>query len=502
MTRTRFPLAAKFLAWLVLNLALLALGAAYFVRSQFSYGFNSFLAGSAGQRVATIAENVSGQLRAAPRANWNEALATLSVTHRVPVSVYQNSGEWVAGPKFDLPEPVRLELAKPAEPPRGGRGGPPGGPFGEPPGPPFNGPPGPGRRPPPREGEAGMAISTEWPKFLVHTSSPDAYWIGIRAPLHSGRQAAPLSILIRCSSLAQGGLLLEIRPLLLAGIGAIVFSTLFWLPFVLGLTFRIRRVTAATAEVARGNFTGRLPEQSRDELGALATSVNTMSGQLDALVTGQRRFLGDVAHELCSPVARMQAALGILEQRASDERQIRYLTDVREELDTMTQLVDELLQFSKVGVQREVALGPVALAPLIEEVVAREAPGAQIECDVPSALAAQGEPRLLARALGNVLRNAVRYAGGEGPIVISAAPRAQHIALVVSDSGPGVPTDSLPRLFDAFYRPDAARTRESGGAGLGLAIVKTCIAACGGEVTARNGHPRGLEVVFTLLPAL
>jgi two-component system sensor histidine kinase CpxA len=278
----------------------------------------------------------------------------------------------------------------------------------------------------------------------------------------------------------------------------VLVSFLFWLPFAFSLTRRLRRVTAATSKIASGDFDVRLGSGTADEIGELAQSVKTMAGQLDSLVRGQKRFLGDVAHELCSPVARMQAALGILEHRASDENQLRYVANLREELDEMSHLVDELLQFSKASVQREIALQTIPLAPFVAGVVAREAAGADVECDVPTELIVQGEPILLSRALGNVLRNAVRYAGGAGPIVVSAAPQQGGVALIVADSGTGVPPESLPRLFDAFYRPDAARTRELGGAGLGLAIVKTCIEACGGRVAARNGSNSGLEVIFAL----
>jgi len=300
------------------------------------------------------------------------------------------------------------------------------------------------------------------------------------------------------SLLGAGGLLLETKPLFIAGAGAVFISILFWLPFAFGLTRQLRRVTEATSRVASGDFDVRLAVGGHDELSELAQSVNTMANQLDVLVRGQKRFLGDVAHELCSPVSRMQAALAIREHRASDEKQGAYLANLRDELDDISRLVDELLQFSKASVQREIALQPVSLAPLVAGVVAREAGGAKVECDVPAGLKVQTEPTLLSRALGNVLRNAVRYAGAAGPIVVSAAPQHGLVALIVADSGSGVPADSLPRLFDAFYRPDSARTRESGGAGLGLAIVKTCVEACGGRVAARNGDSAGLEVIFAL----
>ena len=187
-----------------------------------------------------------------------------------------------------------------------------------------------------------------WPKFLLKSDRPSAYWIGVRAPVADDRvqRRAPMSVVIRCDSLAAGSLLL-VASIVFAGAGVVIFSVLFWLPFALGLTRHLRKVTAATADVARGNFDVRLAGHSRDELGELSLAVNSMAGQLDTLVRGQKRFLGDVAHELCSPLARMQAALGILKHRATDEKQTRYVGTLREELDDVGRLVDEeLLNFS------------------------------------------------------------------------------------------------------------------------------------------------------------
>jgi len=223
-----------------------------------------------------------------------------------------------------------------------------------------------------------------------------------------------------------------------------------------------------------------------------------MAGQLDRFAHGQKRFMGDVAHELTSPIARMQTALAILEESGLDRDPTSYYASLREELDEMSRLVAELLEFSKAAMQSEIRLGPVALAQLVTDVIHREGGGAQVETDVPETLTASAEPKLLARALGNVVRNAVRYAGHAGPILISAVARPGHVEIMVTDTGPGVPPESLPRLFDAFYRPDAARTREAGGAGLGLAIVKTCVEACGGAVAARNRSSRGLQVIMAL----
>jgi len=121
--------------------------------------------------------------------------------------------------------------------------------------------------------------------------------------------------------------------------------------------------------------------------------------------------------------------------------------------------------------------------------------------EIDPALEVMAEPGLLARAIGNVIRNSIRYAGEAGSIVLSAVPRDGNVQLSITDSGPGVPPEALHRLFDPFFRPESARTREGGGTGLGLAIVKSCVEACGGAVAVRNSKPRGLQVEITLARA-
>ena len=101
-------------------------------------------------------------------------------------------------------------------------------------------------------------------------------------------------------------------------------------------------------------------------------------------------------------------------------------------------------------------------------------------------------------AVANLLRNALSYAGHAGPVLLHGATDSGHVLLTVSDHGPGVPEADLNRIFEPFYRPDTARTREAGGTGLGLAIVRTCVDACQGTVSAKNRVPAGLEVTIRL----
>jgi two-component system sensor histidine kinase CpxA len=249
-----------------------------------------------------------------------------------------------------------------------------------------------------------------------------------------------------------------------------------------------------------GRFEARVTTRRRDELGQLAEAINNMAGRLEGFVKGQRRFLGDIAHELCSPLARIQTALGILEQRA-DTRDQPYVKDLQEEAQHMSQLVGELLSFSKASIdQSKVVLEPTSITDVVANAVRREqTDGTIIEQHIPEGLTALANPELLQRTLANLLRNAIHYARQAGPITIAAWEEDGRVCVEVADSGTGVPEESLPRLFDPFYRVDASRTRETGGVGLGMTIVKTCVESCGGTVAAANRPEGGLQVRIRLM---
>jgi two-component system sensor histidine kinase CpxA len=117
---------------------------------------------------------------------------------------------------------------------------------------------------------------------------------------------------------------------------------------------------------------------------------------------------------------------------------------------------------------------------------------------VPAELQVHSLREALDRAIGNVLRNAARYAADSGPIHIHADQQDGSTVIRISDQGPGVPPEALPRLFEPFYRPEAARRRSTGGSGLGLAITRRCIEACRGTVAAKLREPTGLEIVISI----
>ncbi len=444
-----------------------------------------------------VARLLTEELNTRPPPEWDALLQRFSAAYRVQFLLFRNEGVQWAGEPTRLPPGVVQRLIPPGAPRR--EFGPPRGPerfpppagrdsFGEPPD--SHGPP---------RGPQDRAAAAR-PPFMVRTDSPRLYWIGLRIPVHDPdlNHPVPSTLLIVSESLRAGGLLFDFALWAWVGATAVGFSVLFWLPLVRSMTRSLAQMTRATDQIADGNFDVRMGEARGDELGALARGINRMAARLAGFVTGQKRFLGDIAHELCSPIARMQLAVGILEQREGGIEKKR-IEDLREEVQQMSNLVNELLAFSKASLGAgQVRLQQVPIRSVVERAVRRETTGnADIRIDIAESLEATADPELLLRAISNLLRNAIRYAG-QTPIFVSAKAAGDDVEITVADQGPGVPEKDISKLFEPFYRVDSSRNRETGGIGLGLSIVKTCITTCGGSVICRNRVPSGLEGIIRL----
>jgi two-component system sensor histidine kinase CpxA len=483
--KRHFPLYLKIVLWFLLNLLVMGLVGLMILEGRF--GLDLLLSGPVVHRIAGVSESINTELRTHSSSDWHRVLENRSATYGVRFVLFEDDGAQLGGEPTVLPHEVKQRLRGPGD---------------------FRGPGTPDKTRVRFEEFRGPGFTNvpPWrffsrPRFVVRTTSPTRYWIGMPAFLSNEPGEAPrfCTLVIVSKNLYGGGLFFDAKPLLIAGLCALLFSVLFWFPLVRGITHSLGQITRATERIAEGQFDVRVRIPRRDELGQLGAAVNRMAQRLEGFVTGQKRFLGDTAHELCTPLARVQMAVGILEQRANESSQ-SYVQDVREEVQQMSELVAELLSFSKASLARaELKLQPVNLRTVVEQAVQREnKPGADIRVEVEADLEPVGEPGLLQRAVANLIRNAIRYAGASGSITISAAREGDSIVLTVLDNGPGVPEEALQRLFDPFFRVDDARTRESGGVGLGLTIVRTCVEACGGVVSCRNRQPSGLEVAIRL----
>jgi two-component system sensor histidine kinase CpxA len=335
---------------------------------------------------------------------------------------------------------------------------------------------------------------------VIRTGDPEEYWVNVHIQIWSAdrREERHGDLIWRFPSLWRNSFFFDYTPWVAVVLAVIVVSILCWLPLIRGLTRSITQLTRATGQIAEGHFDVALPTERRDELGQLSDSIHRMAQRLSGYVVGQRRFLGDIAHELCSPVARIQVALGILEQRA-EGNQAEYVADVKEEVEHMSSLINELLAFSKTQFSASTQLTSVNVAETVRRVLEREKPeDARIETEVAEDVNVRANAEYLFRSLANLIRNAVRYAGTSGPIMVTAKNGGKEVFISVSDHGPGLPEGELENVFKPFYRPEFARQRETGGAGLGLAIVRSCIESCGGSVMCLNRSPRGLQVDIRL----
>lgn len=489
MSRIKLPLYSKILLWFLVNLCVVVGIVLFYVRVNFGSGFDWLLGERAGARIELLDSYVQSVLVEHPESEWPRIVENFGhyLEHPIPAwetvlkakhpgdgvsfAMFLPSGEQVMGRKVVIPSEVLRRLIDKRLPegrPRAGR----------------------------PDTSADSTMKPPKPRFVIRSEHPTRYWTGIHSNVSIQREGRwyPLTFVIIASDMTAGGLLFDWWPWLMVFAMSIGASALLWIPLVGGITRAIRRTNEASKRIAAGQFDVRLPDQRGDELGELASSVNTMAAQLGDYMAQQRRITADVAHELCSPIARMQMALGVVEQRSTPD-QATYLQKLDRELQHMAKLVEEVLAFSKAETipDRETP-EDIDLRELIQNVLAREAPENGIQLDIGD-IKLQNLRNALDRAIGNVLRNSVRYACD---IEIHAKAENGRVIIQILDRGPGIPAESVSRLFEPFYRPEAARGRNTGGSGLGLAITKRCIEACQGTVTARKREGGGLVVEISL----
>lgn len=506
--RPYFPLLAKVLGWLLLHLVVLALAFVGFVSWQLGLGLDSLLSGSAGERLRAFGDSARLEILEIPRSGWDAAIQSLAKDKHVTAMVVDPIRPEKAS--LEIPGNV-LARAKTAipPPPSGARPMRPGD---------FEG----GRKPPPFDdvenrlpwerrspedaGRSGAKSDlrtdesrpSSRPVFLLRGENGDGYWAGVHLTLPgpAGRPRRHELLLIRADRLDGSGMFFDFKPWLWGGLAVLLLSLAFWTPFVWSITRYIRRLTISADRIAAGEFQISLPPRGNDELGSLGHAIQAMAGRLDHLVSGQKRFLGDAAHELCAPLARLRTGLGILEMKLGESER-GHLSSIESDAQDLATLVEEILTFSRAG-RRTPRMQPVFLEPLIKVVAAREGGESAPELMISPGLTATTDPSLLVRALGNLVRNARVHAGPNAKIVIEGGETAEHIHISVADDGPGVPHDEVSRLFEPFYRPDRSRSRETGGSGLGLSIVHAAVETCGGELVVTLPPGGGFVVTIRL----
>jgi two-component system, OmpR family, sensor histidine kinase MprB len=280
-------------------------------------------------------------------------------------------------------------------------------------------------------------------------------------------------------------------------IGGVGLASAFGVAVSRAATRPLGRLTATAEQVtATGELHHRIEPEGDDEPGRLAASFNAMLAALDASRDAQRQLVADASHELRTPLTSIRANVELLERARDMEpgERAQVLASVRGQLEDLTILVGDLVDLARPG---ETAVEPpeeLALDQLVRDAVdraRRHAPGARFELRTEPSIVTGSRARL-ARAVGNLLDNAVKWSPPGQPIDVTVG----EGELTVRDRGPGIDDDDLPHVFDRFYRARSARGRP--GSGLGLAIVKQVAETHGGSVVAEPAPGGGTRLRLAL----
>ena len=276
-------------------------------------------------------------------------------------------------------------------------------------------------------------------------------------------------------------------------------AALVWLATV-GVVIPIRRIANTIAAFGQGDLSVRVKTNRPDEIGQLGRSFNQMAERLERLIVSERKLLGDISHELRSPLARLKFAVKLARTSPDSKTAI---DRIEKDIDRIASLVSDIVEIT--FVEGDPALRGAETLPIteiVDEVVRdcameSEARGCRIHLMGSIDGQVMGSRELLRRAIENVLRNAVRYSPEGTTILVYLAEKEQSAVIVVRDHGPGVPDEMLARIFDPFFRVEEARNTNGGGSGLGLSIAKRAVQAHHGSIAAENAAP-GLRVTLAI----
>ena len=321
--------------------------------------------------------------------------------------------------------------------------------------------------------------------------------------LHRAAVTVPAQTSRHVEEAFQSASAISISVAVLASLGAALGVSAYVTRRIAG---PVVRLAAAARDVAAGHYAVRVPTPALGgEFASLTGSFNAMAARLETVEATRRRLLADLAHEIRTPVATLDAYLEGLEDGVVtvDADTVAVL---RGQTARLTRLTEDITAVSRADEhQLDLNPHPVAASQLIGAAVSAAADRYQAKGVRLSADAADGLPPVrvdedrIAQVLGNLLDNALRHTPAGDRVSVAAARAEGAIVITVADTGEGIAAEHLPHVFERFYRADAARDRAHGGSGIGLAIVRALVDAHGGTTSASSGGPgQGTTVTVTL----
>jgi len=293
------------------------------------------------------------------------------------------------------------------------------------------------------------------------------------------------------------------QALLYAALGAALVALALGIILARTLTHPLRDLTAAIHAMAKGDLKQHVSVKSRDELGELAAAFTQMSSDLDRLNLSRRQMTADIAHDLRSPLTVIGGYVesmrdGVLkptsERLNTIHAEVQHLQRLVEDLSTLSQADAGELTLNREPVMTKVLLERLAKSHGHLAAQKKVSMKVQAEPDLPEIVL---DPDRMAQVFGNLITNSMRYTPENGEIILSAAREENNLVFLVKDNGQGIPAESLPHVFDRFYRVDPVRVLGSE-SGLGLAIARSIVEAHGGTISAESQVGMGTTVRIRL----
>ena len=277
-----------------------------------------------------------------------------------------------------------------------------------------------------------------------------------------------------------------------------VFSRIITRP-IAGLNRGIQRMS-------KGDFSSRVRVRGSGEMKQLALAFNSMSEKLETLDQSRNQFVSNASHELKTPLATMKIMIESLIYQPEMDKDLRteFLTDINNEIDRLSAIVSDLLTLVQMDSQNvKLSRENLSIAALIKENAHRLQPiaaqkGQQILLSLSDPCDIYADKSKLNQVIYNLMENAVKYTQNGGVIKVNLQRQGRDARFTVTDNGPGIPKESLPHLFDRFYRVDKARSREKGGTGLGLSIVHQLVLLHGGAISVESEEGKGATFIVEL----
>ena len=290
----------------------------------------------------------------------------------------------------------------------------------------------------------------------------------------------------------MGGVLLAV--VLVAITGAITLTR------ALQPVLRISRIARDIEESA--DLSRRVGQtRTADEIGQLATTFDQMIEHLESVFKSQKKFIADASHELRSPLTVIRGNLDLIRKHPDKENQAESLRAIDAETARMSKIVADLLLLAEIETEKEAKKEPVRLAEAVREELRRAkslAPARKLELARVEELSVNGDGQRLRQLIGNLLDNAVKHTPASAAVTLSLYRDGEWARLDVADTGPGIPAEHIPYLFDRFYRVDKARSRSVNSHGLGLSIVKGIVEQHGGTVSVTSEMGKGTTFTVRL----